>query len=144
MDSFSKFNEKKLPPIEKFYSALYGSGISEREYEHAKLYGKHSSVRTLVTTVFENFRETCLNHYNLDPCHDYAYPGLSWDALLKTSKIELEPLSDIDMFQVIEKGMTNGISCITHRYAKANNKYLHDHNPKESSSHIIYLDANNL
>ncbi len=33
---------------------------------------------------------------------------------------------------------------ISHRYAKANNKYLQDYNPNDISSYIIYLDANNL
>lgn len=38
--------------------------------------------------------------------------------------------------------MRGGISMITHRYAKANNKYLQD--PEKPTSFIIYKDANNL
>lgn len=33
---------------------------------------------------------------------------------------------------------------ITHRYAKANNKYLQDYDPEKPTSFIIYKDANNL
>ena len=33
--------------------------------------------------VFENFRDVCMEKYNLDPAHYYTSPGLSWDALLK-------------------------------------------------------------
>ena len=37
-----------------------------------------------------------------------------------------------------------GISYISNRYSKANNKYLKSYDPKQKSKHIIYLDANNL
>lgn len=33
---------------------------------------------------------------------------------------------------------------ITHRYAKAHNKYLQDYDPEKPTSFIIYKDANNL
>eukprot|EP01050_Picozoa_sp_SAG11_P070460 SAG11_NODE_51953_length_108_cov_45.333333_1_plen_35_part_11 len=33
---------------------------------------------------------------------------------------------------------------ISHRYAKANNKYLPDYNKSLINSFITYLDANNL
>ena len=37
----------------------------------------------LLTDVFENFRNICLQQYKLDPANYYTSPGLSWDALLK-------------------------------------------------------------
>ena len=40
--------------------------------------------------------------------------------------------------------MRDGFSMIIHRHAKANNKYLKDYDPEQSSSYNIYLDANNL
>ena len=43
-----------------------------------------------------------------------------------------------------EKDKRGGISYISNRYSKANNKYLKSYYPKEESKHIIYLDANNL
>ena len=36
MDNMEKFNEKKLPTIDKFYSKLAGNGISTDDYNHAK------------------------------------------------------------------------------------------------------------
>ena len=98
----------------------------------------------LLADVFENFRETCLEYYKLDPCHYFTSPGLSWDAMLKMTDIKLELITDIDMFQFIEKGMRGGISYIANRYGKANNKYMKEYDEKASSKYIMYLDANNL
>ena len=30
----------------------------------------------------------CLEYYELDPCHYFTSPGLSWDAMLKMAEIE--------------------------------------------------------
>ena len=78
----------------------------------------------LLTDVFEKFISTCLKYYELDPCHYFSFPGLSWDAMLKMTKIELEKISDIDKYLFIEKGTRGGVSYIAKRYAKANNKYM--------------------
>ena len=74
--------------------------------------------------MLENFREICLNYYQLDPAHFYTAPGLSWAACLKMTKVELELLTDVDMHLFIEEGLRGGISVICNRYSKANNKYL--------------------
>ena len=98
----------------------------------------------LLADVFQNFRETCLAYYALDPCHYVSSPGLAWDAMLKMTKINLDLISDIEMQFFIEKGMRGGISYIAHRHAQANNKYMKNYNEAEESSYIMYLDANNL
>ncbi|XP_068752898.1 uncharacterized protein [Montipora capricornis] len=157
MDSFDKFNEK-LPPKEEFYSILNDEDITDDQYKHAKnvwntfnlknmgeyhdLYLKSDIL--LLADVFENFRKTCLQYYKLDPCHYFTSPGLSWDAMLKMTDIKLELMTDIDMFQFIEKGMRGGISYIANRYGKANNKYMKTYDEKAPSKYIMYLDANNL
>ena len=85
----------------------------------------------------------CLKYYELDPCHYFSSPGLSWDAMLKMTDVKLEKISDIDKYLFIEKG-SRGISYIAKRYAKANNKYMNDYDPKKPSTFISYLDMNNL
>ena len=71
-------------------------------------------------------------------------PGLSWDALFQMTKIKYELIPDRDMYIFFEKGTRGGISYISNRYSKANNKYFKTYDPKQESKHIIYLDANNL
>ena len=98
----------------------------------------------LSADVFEKFIVTCLKFYGLDPCHYFSSPGVSWDAMLKMSGVKLENISDIDKYLFIEKGLSRGISYIAKRYAKVNNKYMNDFDPKKPSTFISYLDMNNL
>ena len=98
----------------------------------------------LLADLFEKFISSCLKHYELDPSHYFSSPGLSWDAMLKMTKIELEKISDIDKYLFIEKGTRGGVSYIDKRYAKANNKYMNDYDPEKLSTFITYLDENNL
>ena len=97
----------------------------------------------LSADVFEKFIATCLKFYGLDPCHYFSSPGLSWDAMLKMTGVKLEKISDIDKYLFIEKGLRR-ISYIAKRYAKANNKYMNDFDPKKPSTFMSYLDMNNL
>ena len=98
----------------------------------------------LLADVFEKLINTCLEYYKWDPCHYFSSPGLSWDAMCKMTKIELELISDNSMYLFIEKGMRGGISYIAERYNKANNKYMTDYDCSEESKFIAYLDRNNL
>ena len=158
MDSFEKFDETKLPEKEKFYSSLRGKGITDEEYEHAKQVWETFGCRNLgdyhdlyvatdtllLADVFENFRKVCQEKYGLDPAHYYSAPGLSWDALLEKTGVELELLTDLDMHLFIERGMRGGISMASKRYAKANNPLVEGYDLTQPTSYITYLDANNL
>ena len=57
----------------------------------------------LLADLFERFISTCLKYYELDPCHYFSSPGLSWDAMLKMTDVKLEKISDIDKYFFIEK-----------------------------------------
>ena len=156
--SLSKFLETQLPAKQEFYSKLNNEEISDEDYKHGQKVFQTFNCKTikdyhdlylksdvlLLADVFENFRKTCLKHYNLDPAHYYTSPGLAWDACLKTTKQELQLLDDYDMLMMFERGIRGGITHISKRYAEANNKYMKNYNPKKPSTFIQYLDANNL
>ena len=71
-------------------------------------------------------------------------PALSCDAMLNMTKVELELITDPDMYIFFEKGIRGQVSYISNRYSRANNKYLKSYDQKQESKHIIYFDENNL
>ena len=158
MDNIEKLKDTKPPPQKAFYSKLTGKGINNYNYNHVLEVWKTCKIKKLkeyhevynktdvllLADVFEKFRDLCLKNYGLDPAHYYTAPGLAWDAMLKMTKINLELLSDVDKLLMIEKGIRGGISIISNRYGKANNKYMKDFYEKELSKYLMYLDANNL
>ena len=159
VDGLSRLAETRLPPKDAFYSKLNCEHISDEDYAHAQRVWETFACATLkdyhdlylmsdvllLTDVFETFRDVCLINYDLDPAWYYTAPGLTWDAALKKTKVELELLTDPDMLLMFEQGIRGGVSSIMTRHGKANNKYMgEDFNPAEPSKYLQYLDANNL
>ena len=159
MDNIKKFQETKLPPKEKFYSKLNDEHITQQDFEHAQKVWKTFNCKNmgdyhdlylrtdvlLLCDIFKEFRNVCLENYELDPAWYFTSPGLAWDASLKKTQVKLELLNDIDMLQMIEKGTRGGVSMISNRFGKAINKYMgKDFDPEKPSTFIPYLDANNL
>ena len=156
MDNWKKFDETTLPSKEAFYSNLNLEDISDEDYAHAqKVWGVFKiknlgeyhdlyvqSDTLLLADIYENFRNMCLEKYQLHPV--YFASGLAWQACLKKTEVKLELITGYDMILMIEKGVRSGICQATHRYAKANNKYMKNYDKNIESSYIDYLDANNL
>ena len=117
------------------------SSISSDNYQHAQKVWKEFRIlnlgeyhdlylRTdvvLLANVFEVFRDTCLQHYKLDPAHFYTFPGLAWKACLKHTGIRLELLTNPDMLLMFEHSrIRSGITQAVCIYAAANNSYMGD------------------
>ena len=98
----------------------------------------------VLAVVFENFEKLCLKIYHLDPAKFLSAPGLAWPAALKKTEVKLELLTDIDMLLMVEKGIRGGICHAIHSYAKANNKYMKDHDKNEESSYLKYWNVKKL
>lgn len=158
VDSHDKFEEVTLPSKEAFYNSIKLQHISDEDYLHAQTVWTTLNMKTLgeyhdlylltdvllLIDVFERFRTMTLEYYGLDACHFYTAPGLAWQAALKMSKISLELLTSPDMYNFFELGCRGGISMITQKHARANNKYVEGYDPTSPSSYLMYYDANNL
>lgn len=158
MNSWDKFNETKLPSKDDFYSQLNEEHITDQDYERAKQIWNRFKIKNLgdyhdfylatdvylLADVFENFRDMCLDYYGLDPAHYYTLPNFAWDAMLKNTKVKLDHIHDLDMYEMIESGLRGGMCQVSRKHMKANNKYMASYNADLVSSYIMYLDANNL
>ena len=96
----------------------------------------------ILADVFENFRKIGKELFR--SCTLFSCPGFAWDAMLKMTGTNLELITDIDIYQMVEIGLRGGVSYIANRYSKPNNKYLSDYDKNKDSSYLMYLDANNL
>ena len=113
-----KFDETTLPEKEDLLSHLNIEDITDADYAHAKrvcqdfetkvldkyhdLYVQSNTL--LLPDIFENFRNMCLEIYELDPAHFFSAPGLAWQAAL-------DLLTDIHILLIVENGIRGGMSC---------------------------------
>ena len=91
MDSWKRFNETELPDKESLYNKLNKEGKTDEDYAHAQKVWKEFNIKNLgkspdlyvqsdtflLADVFENFREKCLEIYELDPARFLSAPGLA-------------------------------------------------------------------
>ena len=127
VDCVNKLQDTRLSPRESFYSSLTGDTVSESDYSHAANVWHRFSIRTLgeysdlylktdvllLADIFENFRDSCIASYGLDPAYYYTLPGFTWDAMLKHTRVNFELLTDIDMVMFIERGIRGGLTSNT-------------------------------
>ena len=101
----------------------------------------------LLADVFERFIITRLKYYELDSCHYFSSPGLSWDAMVKMTDVKLEKYQTLTCTYLSKKEQDEVFLTLlkdTNNKYKANNKYMSDYNSEEPSTFITYLDENNL
>ena len=116
-NNFERFNEKKLPPKKYFFSStkkgkidndgkISNGHVSNKDYLTCKKIWNKFDMKNigdyhdhylkkdvlLLAVVFEKFIDICLKFYELDSCHYFSSPGLSWDAVLKMTEIKLEKI----------------------------------------------------
>lgn len=158
VDSHDKFEETMLPPKTAFYNTIKREHVSNDDYDHAQRVWAAMDMKTLgdyhdlylltdvllLADVFERFRTMTIEYYGLDACYFYTAPGLAWQAALKMSGVSLELLTSPDMYNFYELGCRGGISMISQKYARANNKYVKGYGSTKPTSYLMYYDANNL
>ena len=103
IDDWEKFNETSFPEKEDFYSHLNMENITDADYAPAKRVSKDFEIKKLgkyhdlyvqintlsLADVFENFRNMCLEMYQLDHAKFLSTPGLAWQAALKKTEVKL-------------------------------------------------------
>ena len=118
MNSWEIVDEISLPDKKAFYNELYLEDITDKDYTHAQKVFKEFNLKNLgdyhdlyvqsdtllLADVFENFRNKCIEIYELDPAHFLSAPGLAQQACLKKTEVELEILTNNDMLLMVEKG----------------------------------------
>ena len=91
-DSLERLDENTIPPKKAFYSKLNLENITDKDYEHVKKVWEAFEMKNLgeyhdlyvqcdtflLANVFENFRDKCIEIYELDPAHFLSSPGLAW------------------------------------------------------------------
>ena len=139
-DSWARYEETELPPIEAFYSTLSEKGATPEEYEIAQgLMSRCADLKAYTMEyvrgdvvglgkLVERFRGLMRRTYGLDPCAYWSAPGMAWAALLKETKVQLEMLPP-EMYLWLEGGIRGGISVVSKHAARGN---------------VTYFDANNL
>jgi hypothetical protein len=112
--SVCRMTERTLPPKSCFYSKLTDEDITQDGYEYAQKLWQAFDMQTmqdyhdlylqtdvvLLADVFEYFRAMSLDFYKLDPRHHYRSPGLSFDACLRMTNVELELITDPDIYRL--------------------------------------------
>ena len=159
MDDWPRFEETTLPKKDDYFNILTDSDISDDEYDQAQKVFEILKCRNLgelhdlyvetdvrlLSDVFEQFRDAALKNYGLDPVHYITLPSFAFDAMLKYTGVELELLTDPDMYMFFEDSMRGGISVIGCRRGDANNKDVPEtYDQRKKMYYLMYLDVNNL
>ena len=115
-----------------FYRELNLEDITDKDYAHAQKVFEELKLKNLgdyhnlyvqsdtllLADVFENFRNKCIEIFELDPAHFLSAPGLPWQTCLKRTRVKLGLLTDVKMLLIIKKGIRGGICHSIHRHAK--------------------------
>ena len=141
IDSFNRYQETTIPPIEQFDSILNIASISNEEYERAQKMWELFDCQNLgdytdlylkldvfiLADCFEKF----ITFFPLNPCNYISAPSLSWDVLMYTSKETLDLIIDLDMFNMVKNNIRGGISSVM------GNRRITAYNMKKDYQHLI-------
>jgi DNA-directed RNA polymerase subunit RPC12/RpoP len=138
LNDMSKLESTTLPQKDDFKSILTGEDITDEQYQFAQMawdtFG-HKTMKDYTITyllsdvcilgdIFEDFRNMCLEYYNLDACYYLTAPSLAFDAMLYKTRQTIELMTDLNMIGFVSKALRGGLTSVTHRYGRANNKYM--------------------
>ena len=120
----NNLNEENLPSKKHFYNKLTLKSISDKKYKKVKDFYKNMEFKNLdeyltcylksdiclLADIFNNFRKAIFNEFELDVCKYISAPSLSKDIALKQSKVQIENIKDVTVFQFIKNSIMGGLS----------------------------------
>ena len=138
---------KTLPPKKDFFSRLTNSHITDEEYTHAKTVFDSYKMKSmkeyteyyckldcyLLSELLFQFRKIMFRNFHLDPLQTLTLSMYSYQAMLFKTKVKINYIKNLEIYEFIKSGIRGGLSFIGTRYQK-----------KEEDSSFIYVDANNL
>ena len=98
-----------------------------------ELYNKTDVI--LLADIFEKFIKISITEFGINPLyHNISLPGTTWSDGLKYTKIELELIKNVDLFQMFESGIRGGLS------GNFGDRYIESDN----NTKILHVDMNNF
>jgi len=148
IDGVEKFR-RGFPSYDCFYDVMSSNNpVSQREWDEAYQFYVDMNMTSfadyhryyllldtcLLCDAMTWFREFVYDQYGLDVSHYISLPSFTWDNALRYTGVELQKISDGDMFTMIERGLRGGVCFIGKRESSSNHV----------DRFIVYDDANNL
>ena len=156
--SLEKLQNSSYPDKQAFSSLLTNSEVDDTNYDFGKYFYQEFKCENLadycliynkidvllLAEIVIQFRKMIYDEFTLDACKYISLPSLSYDCFLKSSKVEIELFTDIDMFQFVKRGIRGGVSYIAERHFEKNLTKAENVIDISDSQSALYIDANNL
>ena len=160
-----------LVPKSAFYNSITRTNISDEKYRLAEEIWNVFDMKNMqdymetycmcdtliLAEIFEGFRNESLKKFCMDPCHFISLPGYAYNAFLKTTDVNLEYITDPDIFEMLSSHLRGGHSFCIQRYEESSISYNIVNGVRQNWSHgadketcmgvmslLAYIDANNL
>ena len=104
----------------------------------------------ILAQIFEEFRKESLANFSMDPCHFISLPGFAYNAFLKQTEVNLDHITDPEIFEMLTSNLGGGHSFCSQRYEESSMfKILMNGRKRklytsDEKQHLLYIDANNL
>ena len=132
-------------PTRNKLKSLADFGLQNLDLHH-DLYIQSDTL--LLEDIFKSLRNKCLCLLTYSKVSDLAHflsaSRLAWQTCLKKTEVKLKLLAVVDILLMVVEDIMGGIYHAVLRFAKANNKYMEDHDLCIELSYLIYWDVNNL
>ncbi|KAJ9448907.1 hypothetical protein DIPPA_04793 [Diplonema papillatum] len=135
-----------------WYDCLTGAAADSSDIEHVKKVWEIMGFESFkdyhdfylkldvcgLADVMRAFRDELMSTHKLDPCHFISLSSFTWAAMLRSTKVKLEHLTDHEMYLFFESQKRGGFTCAIERHAQGTD------NTADVTNKMIYVDANNL